>query len=199
VPIEHTKGAPIVGRHQKERKGDREPDPILKLRNTHLHAEKVIEREASEREDGDVYPPQVSILWDIVKDGKNGEYDGVKFWDKYSFVKSYDDPTKYVIREDTRIGDLAAFVAYEFYDGADYFEDDGVDIDFEELEGADVTAQLEPRRFKEQAPTGTRTVSKTLQLAEKAEKVAAGLRQSQQAASEAAKTEEDEDFEDIPF
>jgi hypothetical protein len=192
-------------RHQKERKGDREPDPILKLRNTHLHAEKVIEREAAPQDDGSVYAPQVSILWNIVKDGKNGEYDGVKFWDKYSFVKSYEDEKKYVIREDTRIGDLAAFVAYEYYDGVDFFED-AVDIDFEELEGADVVAQLEPRRFKTDPPTGTRTVSKTLQLAEKAEKVAAGLRQKQEAVAAAApKAEEpdvapdDPEWADIPF
>jgi hypothetical protein len=199
-----------VGQHTKERKGDRQPDPILKLRQPRLFASKVIERDASERDDGTVYAPQVSIWWEILNDGKNGEYNGVKFWDKYSFVKSYDDPKKYVIREDTRIGDLAAFVAYEFEDGADYFEDD-VDIDFEELEGAEVVAQLEPRKFMDQAPTGTRTVSKTLKLAEKAENVANGLRQKQEevaAAKEAHNArvddgydepDEEEDLDDIPW
>jgi hypothetical protein len=187
-------------RHRKERKGDREPDPILKLRNARLHAEKVIERDATEKDDTK-FAPQVAILWKIVNDGKNGDHDDVRFWDKYSFVKSFEDETQYVIREDTRIGDLAAFVAYEFYDGADYFEDD-VDIDFEELEGEDVVAQLEPRQFKDQAPTGTRTVSKTLQLARRAEKVTASLRQKQEAvaaAKERHAVEEEDDFDNIPW
>ena len=192
--------SPTVGRHTKERKGDRQPDPILKLRKTKLVAKKVIERDASERDDGSVYAPQVSILWEILDDGKDGEHTGVEFWDKYSFVKSYEDSKKYVIREDTRIGDLAAFVAYEFYNGADYFDDD-VDIDFEELDGAEVVAQLEPRQFKNEPPTGTRTKSSTLQLSTKAEKIAANA-----PASEAGRREDDkdvdvneDDFEDIPF
>jgi hypothetical protein len=185
-----------VGRHTKERKGDRQPDPILKLRKTKLVAKKVIERDASERDDGSVYAPQVSILWEILDDGKDGEHTGVEFWDKYSFVKSYEDSKKYVIREDTRIGDLAAFVAYEFYNGADYFDDD-VDIDFEELDGAEVVAQLEPRQFKNEPPTGTRTKSSTLQLSTKAEKIAANV--PAEGRREDDKDVNEDDFEDIPF
>jgi hypothetical protein len=188
--------------HIKERKGDRQPDPILKLRQAHLKAIKVIERDAHETDAGQIYAPNVSIWWEILKDGKNGEHNGVRFWDKFSFVKSFEDPSKYVIREDTRIGDLGAFVAYEFYDGADYFEDD-VDIEFEVPEDAEVVAALEPRQFMDQAPTGTRTVSKTLMLAEKAQRVAAGLKGSQQAAT-AAKTPEvdevdDPNWDDLPI
>lgn len=179
--------------YRKEQKSEREPDPILKLRKANLFAEKVVERAADEKDDKDgqkiKFAPSVSILWKILDDGKNGEYNDTKFWDRYSFVKSFEfeENGEYVIREDTRIGDLAAFVAYEFYDGADFFEDD-VDIEFDELEGAELVAQLEPRQFKQEPPTGTRTVSKTLLLAEKAEKVAAQ-----------AEAEEDEDFETIPF
>jgi hypothetical protein len=178
--------------YKKERKSEREPDPILKLRKARLHAEKVIERDASEK-DGISFAPQVSILWKIVDDGKDGDHNDTKFWDKYSFVKSFEDDSEYVIREDTRIGDLAAFVAYDLYDGADFFEDD-IEIDFDELEGVEVIAQLEPRRFKDQDPTGTRTVSKTLQLAERAEKVAA---QGSSAAEEDDLDEED--WDNIPF
>jgi hypothetical protein len=79
-------------------------------------------------------------------------------------------------------------VAYEFEDGADYFESD-VDIAFEDLEGAQVIASLEPRKFKEGEPaTGTRTVSSTLMMPEAAEKVVAK-----------AEAEEAADFSDIPF
>jgi hypothetical protein len=96
-------------------------------------------------------------------------------------------------------------MAYEFHNGADYFESD-VQVDFEDLDGEEVVASLEPRRFKEgEPPTGTRTVSTTLQLAERAEREVRSvgdLREEQKAvtaakASEA--TEEDEDFENIPF
>jgi hypothetical protein len=123
--------SPTVGRHTKERKGDRQPDPILKLRKTKLVAKKVIERDASERDDG-----------------------------------------------------------------ADYFDDD-VDIDFEELDGAEVVAQLEPRQFKNEPPTGTRTKSSTLQLSTKAEKIAANV--PAEGRREDDKDVNEDDFEDIPF
>jgi hypothetical protein len=151
--------------HTKERKEERTPDPILKLRHAVLEAIKVIEKEAAEV-NGKPYAPKVGIWWEILDDKAGGGHNGTRFWDNYSFVKAFDDETKYVIREGTRIGDLAEFVANEFHGGADYFESD-VDVDFEDLEGAKVIASLEPRRFKEEAPTGTRTVSSTLMLAEK--------------------------------
>jgi hypothetical protein len=172
--------------HKKERKSERTPDPILKLRHARLKAIKVMEK-AAHKTDDKVYAPKVSVWWEILDDKSGGEHNGVRFWDNYSFVKSFDDEKSYVIREGTRIGDLAAFVAYEFEDGADYFESDA-DIVFEDLEGAEVIASLEPRRFMEEAPTGTRTVSSTLMMAEEAEKVAAK-----------AEAEEDDDFSDIPF
>jgi hypothetical protein len=172
--------------YKKERKSEREPDPILKLRRARLKAIMVREQEATERA-GKNYAPKVSVWWEILDDGKNGEHNGVRFWDNYSFVRSFEDDGEYVIREGTRIGDLAAFVAYDLHDGADFFEDD-VAIDFGELEGHEVIAGLEPRKFKEEPATGTRTVSETLQLAERAEKVAAK-----------AEAEEEEDFENIPF
>jgi hypothetical protein len=196
--------------HKKERKTEREPDPILKLRHARLKAMKVMEKEAH-KTDEKVYAPKVSIWWEILDDKSGGEHNGVRFWDNYSFVKSFEDEKNYVIREGTRIGDLAAFVAYEFEDGADYFESD-VDIVFEDLEGAQVIASLEPRKFKEGEPaTGTRTVSSTLMMAEAAEKVASGLRQKQEevaAAKEAHNArvddgydepDEEEDFDDIPW
>jgi hypothetical protein len=170
--------------HKKEKKSEREPDPILKLRHARLKAVKVMEKEAYKADDK-VYAPKVSIWWEILDDKSGGDHNGVRFWDNYSFVKSFEDEKSYVIREGTRIGDLAAFVAYEFEDGADYFESD-VDIAFEDLEGAQVIASLEPRKFKEEPPTGTRTVSSTLMMPEAAEKVA-------------AKAEEAADFSDIPF
>jgi hypothetical protein len=172
--------------YKKERKSEREPDPILKLRRARLKAITVREQEAAEH-DGKKFAPKVSVWWEILDDGKNGEHKGVRFWDNYSFVKSFEDEGEYVIREGTRIGDLAAFVAYDLHDGADFFEED-VDIDFAELEGEEVIAGLEPRKFKEEPATGTRTISETLQLAERAEKVAAK-----------AAAEEREDFSDIPF
>jgi hypothetical protein len=168
--------------HKKERKGEREPDPILKLRHARLKAVKVMEKEATEK-----YPPKVSIWWEILDDKSGGDHNGVRFWDNYSFVKSFDDENEYVIREGTRIGDLAAFVAYAYEDGADYFDSD-LDVIFEDLEGEQVIASLEPRKFKEEPATGTRTVSSTLMLAER-----------EKAAKAAAEAEEDQDFSDIPF
>src|SRR5215211_3116660 len=143
--------------HKKERKSEREPDPILKLRHARLKAVKVMEKEAYKTDDK-VYAPKVSIWWEILDDKQDGDHNGVRFWDNYSFVKPFDGEEGYVIREGTRIGDLAAFVAYEFEHGADYFDSE-VDVDFEVLEGAQVIASLEPRRFKEEPATGTRTVS----------------------------------------
>jgi len=173
--------------HTKEKKTERTPDPILALRHCLLKADKVMEKEAHKTDDGKVYAPKVSVWWEILDDKKQGDHNGTHFWDNYSFVKSYEDDSKYVIREGTRIGDLAAFMAYAYEDGADYFEDD-VDVVFEDLEGAQVVASLEPRRFKEEAPTGTRTVSETLMMAEKAAQIVAE-----------AEAEEEEDFESIPF
>jgi hypothetical protein len=172
--------------HKKERKTEREPDPILKLRHARLKAIKVMEKETHKTDDK-VYAPKVSIWWEILDDKSGGGHNGVRFWDNYSFVKSFEDEKSYVIREGTRIGDLAAFVAYEFEDGADYFESD-VDIVFEDLEGAEVIASLEPRKFKEEPATGTRTVSSTLMMAGAVEKVAAKV-----------EAEEGEKCSDIPF
>jgi hypothetical protein len=143
---------------------------------------KVVEKEAH-KTDEKVYAPKVSIWWKIAE----GEHEGVRFWDNYSFVKSFDDEKSYVIREGTRIGNLAAFVAYAYHDGVDYFDSD-VEIEFEDLEGDEVIASLEPRRFKEEPPTGTRTVSTTLMRPQVAEKVAAK-----------AEAEEEADVSDIPF
>jgi hypothetical protein len=196
--------------HHKERKAERTPDPILKARQARLQAVRVMEKEAHYTDDK-VYAPKVSIWWEILDDKAGADHKGVRFWDNYSFVKSFDDDKKYVIREGTRIGDLAAFMAYEFHDGADYFESD-VEVDFEALEGEEVIASLEPRRFKEEAPTGTRTVSETLMLAEKADKVAVEHKQldkpdnagaawvSDEISVRAkAQAEEDEDFDALPF
>jgi len=185
VPTQQ-KGAHIVG-HKKERKSERTPDPILALRHCLLKAIAVREKEVHKTDDGKVYAPKVSVWWEILDDKKKGEHNGVRFWDNFSFVKSFEDDGEYVIREGTRIGDLAAFMAYEFSDGADYFDSD-VDVVFEDLEGAQVFASLEPRRFKEEPATGTRTVSKTLMMPEKAAKVAAE-----------AEEEEEEGFSNIPF
>jgi hypothetical protein len=184
--------------HTKEKKTERVPDPILTPRFARLEAKKVMEHPAVVKNDKP-YAPRVSIWWEIVDDKSGGDHNGTRFWDNYSFVKSYDDDTKYVIREGTRIGDLAAFMAYEFSNGANYFDSD-VEVDFEDLDREQVVASLEPRRFKEgEPPTGTRTVSTTLQLAERAEKVAssASLHEYQEeAARTAVEAEEDEDFED---
>jgi hypothetical protein len=172
--------------HPKEKKEERAPDPILSLRHCRLRAEKVIEKEGVEK-DGKPYPPKVSIWWEILDDKSGGGHNGTRFWDNYSLVKSFDDPSKYVIREGTRIGDLAAFMAYAFEGGADYFNSD-VEVAFEDLEGAEVIASLEPRKFKEEAPTGTRTVSTTLMRPQVAEKVAAK-----------SEAEEEAVFSDLPL
>ena len=178
--------------HQKEKKEERAPDPVLNLRHCRLRAEKVIEKEGVEKDDKS-YPPKVSVWWEILDDKSGGGHNGTRFWDNYSLVKSFDDPSKYVIREGTRIGDLAGFMAYAFEGGADYFNSD-VEVEFEDLEGAEVIASLEPRRFKEEAPTGTRTVSTTLMLAE--ERVPVTTPTS--AADDEPEIDESQ-FEDIPF
>jgi hypothetical protein len=203
------KGAPTV-EHIKERNEERTPDPILTLRFARLEAKKVTEKEAHYTDDK-VYAPKVSIWWEILDDKQGGSLNGTRFWDNYSFVKSYDDDKKYVLRKGTRIGDLAAFMAYEFHNGANYFESD-VQIAFEDLEGEEVVASTEPRRFKEgEPPTGTRTVSTTLQLAERAEKVTTAEAYNRgtpgtenwddkaQGRSEEDQDVDEKDFEDIPF
>jgi hypothetical protein len=185
--------------HTKEKKTERAPDPILTLRFARLEAKKVMEHPAVVKNDKP-YAPKVSIWWEIVDDKSGGDHNGVRFWDNYSFVKSYDDDTKYVIREGTRIGDLAAFMAYEFHNGANYFDSD-VEVDFEDLDSEQVIASLEPRKFKEGEPaTGTRTVSTTLQLAERAEASNLQHKQEEAAAAKDAESDVDEsDFESIPF
>jgi hypothetical protein len=181
--------------YAKEKKEERAPDPILNLRHARLRAEKVIERPLAEK-NGKTYAPQVGINWKILDDKSGGANNGTRFWDNYSLVKSFEDPDKYVIRDDTRIGNLAAFMAHAFHDGADYFESD-VEVVFEDLEGAEVIASVEPKRFKPgDPPTGSRTVSETLMLAD-AEKPPV--------ATVAAKAEEpdvatdDPEWNDIPF
>jgi hypothetical protein len=178
--------------HRKEKKEERAPDPILNLRHARLGAVKVAEKEGAEK-DNKTYPPKVSIWWEIVDDKSSGSHNGTRFWDNYSFVKSFDDPSEYVIREGTRIGDLAAFMAYAFEGGTDYFNSD-VEVDFEDLEGCEVIASLEPRRFKEEAPTGTRTVSTTLMLAEERAPVTAPT----STADEESGIDE-RNFDDTPF
>jgi len=84
---------------------------------------------------------------------------------------------------------------------------DDVDIDFEDdLDGVEVIANLEPKRFKpNDPPTGTRTVAGSLQSIERARKAAsrvlAPVRDDEQDGPDrdAADAEEDADFSDIPF
>jgi hypothetical protein len=173
--------------HRKEKKEERVPDPILNLRHARLRAVKVMEKEAAEK-DGKSFAPKVSIWWEILDDKAGGSHNGTRFWDNYSFVKSFEDENAYVIREGTRIGDLAAFIAYAFEEGADYFNSD-VEVAFEDLEDHEVIASLEPRRFKEEKPTGTRTVSTTLMLAEERVAVSATV----------ADEPEVDKSDDIPF
>ena len=178
-----------------EQKTEKTPDPILSLRHAKLEALKIRESEVTER-DGKVFAPKVSILWKIVDDNASGEHNGIEFWDNYSLVKSYDDDTKYVIRDGTRIGDLAAFVAHAFYGGKSFFD---VDVDFAVLEGAEVTASLEPRRFKPGEPaTGTRTNGATLMPTNSAQRVAPP-QPVPQAAQQAEPETDESDFDDISF
>jgi hypothetical protein len=64
--------------HKKERKSEREPDPILKLRHARLKAVKVMEKEAYKTDDK-VYAPKVSIWWEILDDKSGGDHNGVRF------------------------------------------------------------------------------------------------------------------------
>ena len=194
--------------YKKEKKSDREPDPVLTLQNVRLKAKKVLEKEEKKatNKDDKAYAPQVSVWWEIVDDGAEGGHNDKRFWDGFSFVHPLEGGAEWVIREGTRIGDLAHFVAYDYHDRADYFNSD-VAIDFEEdLDGVEVIANLEPKRFKpNDPPTGTRTVAGSLQSIERARKAAsrvlAPVRDDEQDGPDrdAADAEEDADFSDIPF
>jgi hypothetical protein len=184
--------------YKKEKKSDREPDPVLTLQNARLKAKKVLEKEEAVK-DKKTYAPQVSIWWEIVDDGAKGDHNGKTFWDGFSFVRPLEGGDEWVIREGTRIGDLAHFVAYDYHDHADFFNDD-VDVDFEgDLDGAEVIANLEPKRFKpSDPPTGTRTVAGSMQSIERARKAAS--RVLAPVPSEADEPEIDEsEFDDLPF
>ena len=186
--------------YRKEKKSDREPDPVLTLQNARLKAKKVLEKDAAEKDDK-TYAPQVSIWWEIVDDGAEGEHNDKTFWDGFSFVRPLDGaegPDDWVIRNGTRIGDLAHFVAYDYHDRADYFNSD-VAIDFEEdLDGVEVIANLEPKRFKpSDPPTGTRTVAGSMQSIERARKAASRVLAPVQGDSEPEGDESE--FDDIPF
>jgi hypothetical protein len=159
--------------YRKEKKSEREPDPVLNLQNARLKAKKVLEKEEAADKNGKTIAPKVSIWWDVVDDGADGEHNGKTFWDGFSFVHPLDGGNEWVIREDTRIGDLAEFVANDYHDGANFFDSD-VEIDFEaDLDDAEVIANVEPKRFKpNDPPTGSRTVSGSLQSIERARRAA---------------------------
>ncbi len=186
--------------YRKEKKSDREPDPVLTLQNARLKAKKVLEKEASEK-DGKTYAPQVSVWWEIVDDGAEGDHNDKTFWDGFSFVHPLDGGDDWVIREGTRIGDLAHFVAYDLHDRADFFNS-GVEIDFEgDLEDVEVIANLEPKRFKPtDPPTGTRTVSGSMQSIERARRAASRMLTPVPDDSKATEVDDNEaEFEDIPW
>jgi hypothetical protein len=185
--------------YRKEKKSDREPDPVLTLQNARLKAKKVLEKEAAEK-DGKTYAPQISVWWDIVDDGAEGEHNGKTFWDGFSFVKPLDGGDEWVIREGTRIGDLAHFVAYDYHNRADFFKHD-VDIDFEEdLDGVEVIANLEPKRFKpSDPPTGTRTVAGSMQSIERARKAASRVLAPVQGDANDEPEVDESEFDDITF
>jgi hypothetical protein len=187
--------------YRKEKKEDRVPDPILTLQNARLKAKKVMEKEATEK-----YAPQVSIWWEIIDDGAEGEHKGKTFWDGHSFVHPLAGGDDWVIREGTRIGDLAHFVAYDLHGGADYFDSD-VEIDFEgDLEDVEVIANLEPKRFKpSDVPTGTRTVAGSMQSIERARRAASKILvpdrddPDRDGPDRDGPDRDDPEWEDIPF
>ncbi len=180
--------------YRKEKKEDRDPDPILTLQNARLKAKKVMEMGATEK-----YAPQVSILWKIIDDGAEGDHNDKTFLDGFRFSRPQngkEGADDWVILSNTRFGGLAQFVAYDYHDGADYFDSD-VEIDFEvDLDGAEVIASLEPKRFKpSDAPTGTRTVAGSMQSIERARKRASKILVPDRDDPEV----DEEEFEDIPF
>jgi hypothetical protein len=88
-------------------------------------------------------------------------------------------------------------VANDYHDRADFFDSE-VDVDFEaDLDGVEVIANLEPKRFKpSDPPTGTRTVSGSLQSIERARRAARRMLVPERD----DETEVDEsDSSDIPF
>src|SRR5215216_4033060 len=141
--------------------------------------------------------PNLNCQLQIVDDLSDGTYDGAKFYDSFKLKEELDREAlmrgegghtgNWTIRDGTKLGALA-----KAYYGSDFFETDAP-FDEEDLIGFVFMSRVEPKKnFTSGKVTGSVLNWETIMAVPKPKKKA-------QAPVQAAETEEDEDFSDIPF
>jgi hypothetical protein len=130
--------------------------------------------------------PNLNCQLQIVDDLSDGEYDGAKFYDSFK-LKQDEESGDWTIRDGTKLGALA-----KAYYGNDFFETDAP-FDEEDLVGFVFMSRVEPKKnFTTGKVTGSMLNWETIMAVPKPKKKAP-------APVQAAETEEDDDFSDLPF
>ena len=140
--------------------------------------------------------PNLNCQLQIVDDLSDGTYDGAKFYDSFKLKEELDQAAimrgesghtgNWTIRDGTKLGALAK----AFY-GNDFFETDRP-FEEEDLIGFVLMSRVEPKKnFTTGAVTGSMLNWETIMAVPKPKKKNVPV--------QAGETEEDEDWEDIPF
>jgi hypothetical protein len=130
--------------------------------------------------------PNLNCQLQIVDDLSDGTYDGAKFYDSFK-LKQDEESGDWTIRDGTKLGALA-----KAYYGNDFFDTD-TPFDEEDLIGFVFMSRVEPKKnFTSGKVTGTMLNWETIMAVPKPKKKAAPTWVQ-------ADTEEDDDFNAIPF
>jgi hypothetical protein len=119
------------------------PQPELDLLKAVLEVvsvEEQLEPEEKTAKDGSTFTaePNVNLELLVVDDGEDGEHDGEKFFDRF---KLKEEDGVWTVREGTKLGNLV-----EILYGGEFFEDEDMDFNPEDLNGFQFVATVKPRK-----------------------------------------------------
>jgi hypothetical protein len=164
--------------------------PVLNIPTAHVRLMDVEEHiepyTVTRKSDGAefTYDPDFKCTVEVIDDGRDGDDNGVTFFEKFKYKNTKKDKSgEWINQENSKLGALTEVVK------PGYFEDESIpELDAEHLEGFEMLCRIKPKKNPSTgAVTGSTIDWETMQPLPTKETVAA------------AATEEDADFSDIPF
>jgi hypothetical protein len=130
------------------------------------------------------YDPDFKCTVEVIDDGRDGDDNGVTFFEKFKYKNTKKDKTgEWINQDNSKLGALTEVVK------PGYFDDDSIpELDAEDLEGFEMLCRIKPKKNPSTgAVTGSTIDWETMQVLPTKETVTA------------ATVEEEDNFSDIPF
>jgi hypothetical protein len=164
--------------------------PVLTIPTAHVRLMDVEEHiepyTVTRKSDGAefTYDPDFKCTVEVIDDGRDGDDNGVTFFEKFKYKNTKKDKSgEWINQDNSKLGALTEVVK------PGYFEDDSIpDLDAEDLEGFEMLCRIKPKKNPSTGAVSGSTIDwETMQPLPKKEAVTA------------ATVEEEDDFSDIPF